>query len=67
MANPIDADCDQRQRPIPARAMSSPRRGPGINASCAWRDALGPGYAVGLTEQMATFVAAKAAQPYRCS
>lgn len=34
--------------------------------SCAWRDALGPGYAVGITQELATFVAATASAPYRC-
>ena len=34
--------------------------------SCVWRDALGPGYAVGVSETVAGFVASTAAKPYHC-
>ena len=34
--------------------------------ACTWRDATGPGYAVGITERLAEYVDKKAREPYRC-
>ena len=44
---------------------SSPFNGNRISASTVWRDALGPGYAVGATEGLLRVVGHAAALPYR--
>ncbi len=39
----------------------------GRSGWCVWRDALGPGYAIGPTEQMVDYAALRASSPYQCS